>query len=179
MITPYLNLLSPNECSEIIHNTIDKLKPLQVGIESTYDPGRIGDGTIIYSNPPLIQKIKNIVSKATNLPIENQEPPNVIRYKVGGLYKEHNDFLGSYKSFKGGGDRKYSCLFYLNNNFKGGETYFPHFNLKIGPTIGTLVKWDNLLPDGTGNPNLLHAGLPVTEGEKWILIIWVNEKQLF
>lgn len=179
MVYPFLNILSPSECSEIITNTVNNLKPLQVsGIKgSTYSSDRIAEGNFIYSNPPIIQKIKNIVSNVTNLPIENQEVPNIIRYKRGGHYTPHHDYFDpkDFPKFKQRGNRKYSCLFYLNEDFEGGETFFPQYKLKIGPTLGTLIRWENLYPNGDINPNSLHAGLPVTKGEKWILVIWVNE----
>jgi prolyl 4-hydroxylase len=182
MITPYLNVLNPQECSEIINNSVNNLTPMLVGAgkdnEGVLSPDRSAEGFFLSFSPlpPLIQKIQHIVSEVTGLPIENQESPNVIRYQKGGQYREHHDYIGDYTKNEDCGDRKYSCLFYLNTDFKGGETYFPYFNLKIGPTIGTLLKWDNLLPSGEGNLLSRHSGLPVIEGEKWILVIWVREK---
>ena len=58
---------------------------------------------------------------------------------------------------------------------EGGGTFFPKLKLNINPTTGTLVKWDNLYSDGSPNPNSTHSGMPVIKGEKWILVIWVNE----
>jgi prolyl 4-hydroxylase len=181
MITPYLNVLTPQECLEIIKGGNNRLTSLGVGGDNLIKTTERSAEGFFYNTlplPPLIQKIQNIVSKVTNLPIEYQEPPNIVRYKKGGQYIEHHDYLEDSIDKNIYGDRKYSCLFYLNTEFKGGETYFPYFNLKIGPTLGTLLKWDNLLPNGKGNIYSKHAGLPVIEGEKWILIIWVNEKKL-
>lgn len=182
MIYPYLNILTPSECSEIIHNTSNEFKPLQVskGQEGVYSKDRIAEGTFIYSNPPIVKKIKNIVSSITKLPIEHQEIPNVVKYKVGGHYKTHHDYFDpeNFPNLLKRGNRKYTCLFYLNTNFEGGETYFPHYNIKVGPTIGSLLVWDNLLPNGRGNIQSEHSGLPVIKGEKFILVIWVNEKSI-
>jgi len=181
MIYPYLNILTPSECLEIINNTINNLKPLQVEEKDgpTYSFDRVAEGTFIRQNPPLIQKIRQIVSNVTNLPLENQEAPNVVRYKVGGHYKQHHDYFDpmEFPNISQRGNRKYTCLFYLNEDFEGGETYFPNYNLKIGPTIGSLLRWENLLSNGNPNPNSLHSGLPVSKGEKWILVIWVNDKK--
>lgn len=183
MIYPYLNVLTPSDCSEVINLNINALHPQSVLDNNKgriQSPDRVAEGSFIYSNLPVIQKIKNIVSQVTNLPIENQEPPNIVRYEVGGHYKPHYDYFDpkEFPDFSQRGNRKYSCLFYLNDNLKGGETYFPNYNLKIGPTLGTLVRWENLYPNGDINPNSLHSGLPVIEGEKWILIIWVNENKI-
>lgn len=182
MVYPYLNILSYSECLEIIKNTKPFLQPQQIQEKQgkVLSSDRIAEGSFIYSNPPIIQKIKKIVSNITNLPIENQEAPNVVRYKPGGHYKPHHDYFDpqDYPDIVQKGNRKYSCLFYLNEGFKGGETYFPKYKLKIGPTLGTLIKWENLYSNGNINPNSLHAGLPVIEGEKWILVIWVNENKI-
>lgn len=167
-------ILTSKECEEIIVNCKDKLEPSYVSTPNgpKLDSMRTAEGIFIYENPPVIQKIKNIVSQLTNLPIENQTPPHVVRYKTGGEYKEHVDYLSNKER---GENRKYSCLFYLNEDMEGGGTYFPKLQLGLNPTTGTLLKWDNLHSDGTPNPNSTHAGMPVIKGEKWILVIWVNE----
>jgi prolyl 4-hydroxylase len=185
MVYPYLNVLSPLECLEIIKNTEEYLQPLKVYSKEGGDiisPDRVAEGTFIQDNPPLIRKIKKIISEVTSLPISHQEVPNVVRYRVGGKYEPHHDYIDlnshSHSEYAESGNRKYTCLFYLNNNFEGGETYFPNYNLKIGPTIGSLVRWENLHPNGNPNPNSLHAGLPIIKGEKWILVVWVKEKSI-
>ena len=173
MVTPYLNILTNKECKEIIYNCQDILKPTLV-LSSKGEiphPDRTAEGIFIYENPPVIQKIKDIVSQITNLPIENQTPPHVVRYKMGGEYKEHVDYL----DVERGKNRKHSCLFYLNEDMEGGGTYFSKLKLNINPTTGTLIKWDNLYSDGSPNPNSTHAGMPVIKGEKWILVIWIHE----
>lgn len=175
MVTSYLNALNTKECQEIISKCSPYLEPLQImykdGVQS-YHNSRIAEGVLIYENPPVIQKVKNIVSQITGLPIKNQENPQVVKYNVGGKYEYHNDYIES----GDGNDRKYSCMFYLNEEgLVGGATHFPEYKLKIYPTLGALVKWDNLLPNGIPDRTSLHAGLPVTKGEKWILIIWVRE----
>lgn len=175
MITLKPNILSFSECDEIIFNCKNKMEPSMIVTSNgpKLDPWRISDSTYIYENPPIIQKIKNITSQITQLPISYQEPISVIRYKTGGEYKYHTDYI-DYIPSDPKRNRAYSCMFYLNDDLEGGETHFPKLQLSIKPTKGTLVKWDNLNLDDTPNPNSLHAGLPVTKGEKWILIIWVH-----
>jgi len=74
-----------------------------------------------------------------------------------------------------GGQRKYSALIYLNDDFEGGETYFPKINYTVKPEIGKMVIWENLNKDNSLNYDSLHAGLPVLSNEKWICIVWVRE----
>jgi prolyl 4-hydroxylase len=48
----------------------------------------------------------------------------------------------------------------------------------VKPEMGKLLVWKNLNDDLSINLNSLHAGLPVTLGEKWICIIWVRERKI-
>ncbi len=57
---------------------------------------------------------------------------------------------------------------YLNDNFDGGETIFPHFNLQVKPKKGTIL----LFPCTW---SYLHKGNPSTNGyAKYILGSFLN-----
>lgn len=58
----------------------------------------------------------------------------------------------------GGPFTHYSLVVYLNDDYEGGEIYFPEQNVKVKPKAGTIVAF----PATT-----LHTSLPVTKGEKW------------
>jgi prolyl 4-hydroxylase len=181
MIQEFKNILSVDECDELINISKNKLftaNTLGVKIKDY----RTAENTWLFEKTDLTDKIKNIVSEKTFLPIENQEHVHIVKYNTGGEYKEHHDFFHPNTDYfethhQKGGQRVYSCLFYLNDHFTGGETYFPKVNYKVKPELGKLVIWKNLNDDLTINPNSLHAGLPVTIGEKWICIIWVRENK--
>jgi prolyl 4-hydroxylase len=40
------------------------------------------------------------------------------------------------------------------------------------PVPGNALVWVNLLPDGTGDGRVVHAGLPIADGVKFGLNIW-------
>jgi prolyl 4-hydroxylase len=181
MIQEFKNVLSVDDCNELIQMSKDKLFSTNVLGEQIKDY-RTAEGMWITEKTELTDKIKNIVSEKTNLPIENQEQIHIVKYNIGGEYKVHHDFLHPNTDYfesqtKRGGQRRYSCLFYLNDNFLGGETDFPKIEYKVNPKIGKLVVWKNLNDDLTLNYNSLHAGLPVLSGEKWICIVWVRENK--
>ena len=116
------------------------------------------------------------------MPIENQEAIHVVNYKIGGEYKEHHDFFhATSEDFNShvsrGGQRSYSLLFYLNDDFDGGETKFVKDNLIIKPKQGKLLMWTNLNENGSLDYDSKHAGLPVLSGEKWIAIVWVRQNK--
>ena len=61
-----------------------------------------------------------------------------------------------------------SIICYLNDDFDGGETYFPHFNLQVTPKKGTIV----LFPCTW---SYLHKGNPSINGHaKYILGSFLN-----
>ena len=49
------------------------------------------------------------------------------------------------------GQRTLTCMIYLNDVESGGETEFTKLGLIIKPKKGTIVIWNNLNEDGTGN----------------------------
>ncbi len=129
---------------------------------------------------PLVRPIVERVSELLECPIENQEPPHVVRYEVGGEYKLHHDFfhLGedyTEEMMKYGGQREATFLIYLNDNFEGGETDFPKFKLTIKPKTGNAIIWNNVTEDKKLDKKSIHAGLPVINGSKYILVIWIRE----
>lgn len=181
------NVLSAEECLKIIQEASPKLTTATT-LGKQIDGYRIADSTWLVNEScgcttDITKRLQEIVSSITCLPIENQELPQVIRYSVGGEYKPHHDFFHQgtdyiKEAIKFGGQRVYSCLFYLNEGYTGGETQFTKKNLKVTPRTGRIVLWSNLLDNGALDFDSEHAGLPVTEGEKWIAIVWVREESL-
>lgn len=181
MIREYINILDIDECNQLIEIG----KPFMLDattLGENIKNYRTAQNTWVNDESELTSKIKKIIFEKTGLPIENQEKIHLVKYDVGGEYKEHQDFFHPNTSYyetqmTRGGQRMYSCLFYLNDEFKGGETHFPKVPYTVKPKVGKLVVWDNLNPDGSPNFDSLHAGLPVIFGEKWICIVWVREQK--
>jgi prolyl 4-hydroxylase len=67
-------------------------------------------------------------------------------------------------------------LIYLNDDYVGGETVFPRLGWAFkGQTGDALVFW-NMSAAGEREMNSIHAGAPVTRGEKWLFSQWVRER---
>ena len=174
------DVLNQTECDELIQlalkNGLVKANTLGENIESY----RTADNTWIWETNELTTKIQKIVEKESGLPIQNQEKIHIVKYNIGGEYKPHHDFFHPntdyYENTMGtAGQRVFSFLFYLNDNFTGGETDFRTKKIEITPKIGRLLIWRNLNEDGSLDYDSYHAGLPVESGEKYIAIIWVRE----
>jgi prolyl 4-hydroxylase len=113
------------------------------------------------------------------LPAVNAEPFTIIRYGPGDEYRPHADYYdpddpGSRIGLDQGGQRVATFLAYLNRPGGGGATAFPRCGVTVPAEPGTGVLFFNCHPDGTPDRNTLHAGEPVTSGEKWLASRWIR-----
>lgn len=118
----------------------------------------------------LIKKIKkyiyectdNYCSKYSTLYTQNVDL-GILKYNKGGKYLYHHD--SDYIFY-----RTISVLIYLNpDEYTGGETHFKFLDVKIKPESPKLV----LFPS---NFIYNHAALPVIEGEKYVIVGWMNDR---
>lgn len=179
MVIEKEGLISDHDCDEMIEIAESQFtKATTLGNDN--DNYRVALFTWIYRNVPIAIKLREITSLETGLPIDNMEDLHIVKYEVGGEYKKHHDFFHPGENYYEscmvrGGQRVKSVLFYLNDDFEGGETVFPKLNMKVKPVKNKMVIWDNLNEDGTLDHDSIHAGLPVTKGVKYIAVIWIRE----
>jgi prolyl 4-hydroxylase len=180
MITIIDKVLTIEECGELIQSASAHFtKTTTLGSE--IDGYRTADGCWL-ERSPLVDKLSELTSNLTGYPIENQESVHIVKYDIGGEYKVHHDFFSPdadyYESHTNKvGQRLFSCLFYLNDDYEGGETEFPIRKLKVTPSTGRVLLWSNLTANDELDYDSLHAGLPVISGTKYIAIIWVRENK--
>ena len=121
------------------------------------------------------------IAVATGRPRKWQEAPNVLHYAVGEEYGLHYDFLDPENPHFAGdlakhGQRRTTALIYLNQNFMEGQTWFDAIQKHARTPTGGMIAFDNVLGDGSPDKRSLHAGLPVTLGEKWLLSVWIRDR---
>lgn len=187
MIQNFYDFTSPFqkfELDDLIKKYDKDLPALKTLGEQEMKGYRIGDGTWISSDKkePVVERFRHMVAGITGLPYENQETPHFVRYGIGGKYDAHQDYFHPGTSYyedhiKRGGQRVFSVILYLNDGFKGGETEFPNLKFSVTPVAGKIFAWRNMTPDGQLFVDSRHAGLPVTEGVKYILISWVRQNK--
>jgi prolyl 4-hydroxylase len=104
---------------------------------------------------------------------EAVEPLQVVRYtSPAAEYHVHHDHGGFYgKSTEA---RPWTVLVFLAQPFDGGYTSFPKLVLDVLPRTGDALVWRNVLSDDTADPEMVHAGLPPTRGEKYALNVWFS-----
>jgi len=111
------------------------------------------------------------------------ETLQLVHYQDGQEYTAHHDFgYSGNKNPSHQSNRFATLLLYLNEGMEGGETSFPrwvnaeHFEeLKITPEKGKAILFYSQLPDGNMDDLSQHAAHPVTDGEKWLMNLWVHD----
>ena len=101
------------------------------------------------------------------------ESPHILHYSVGEEFRPHFDTPDNPNS-PGFRQRVLTFLISLNDDYQGGETVFPAINGRWKGRRGSALFFWNVEPDGTRDQRTLHAGLPVTRGEKWLLSQWTG-----
>ncbi len=177
----FRNFIDADHCNRLIQHSIGHFEKAGV-LGKPIEGYRVADVMTVQKDNPLVSTIVEQVAEMFEVPIENEEPPQLICYHVGGEYKVHHDYFHLGQDYtdemmKMGGQRTHTFLIYLNDNFEGGETEFPKLDIKVTPEAGKALIWDNLREDGKPDRKSLHAGLPVISGQKYILVIWIRERK--
>lgn len=175
------DLLTPTECSDLIELARPRMqRALTVGDDGAHqvDQRRTSNGTFFsLAETPLIATIEERLAKLLGMPAIHGEGLQILHYLPGQEYKPHFDWFDpSQPSFvpvtSAGGQRIASIVMYLNTPEKGGGTAFPEIGLTVAAQQGSAVYFAY---EG-GDQTSLHAGLPVTRGEKWIATKWLRER---
>ncbi len=129
----------------------------------------------------VLEAIELCIGRVSGLSPLNGEFVQILRYRIGEEFKPHVDYFNesgdaAYRSLADGGQRAHTVLLYLNEDYAGGATSFPKLNLVIKGRRGDMLYFHNLAADGFGHRDSLHAGMPVTHGEKWLLSKWIRSE---
>jgi len=183
------NFLSKPVCNWLMKQARKNLKRATVQLAAKKGAAEI-DGARSNSvagshqlQPDLVMQLVNLkIAAAIGLPLPNQEATNILHDGRNEQYAPHFDFLteaeeaGFAHELRTIGQRVATVLVYLNDGYEGGETDFPKLGWRFkGKTGDALIFW-NLSAEGAREMNSLHAGLPVTKGEKWLLSKWVRQR---
>lgn len=149
----YDDFLSADQCEYLINQ--HKNTPIQI-TGSTWDRQvrRVEFGDMDISQ---IEKI-GMRQTGEKLALDN---PHVVKWEKGDSMRPHSDY-GAKNEFPW---RKYASIVYLNNEYIGGEVFFPQLNLEIKPRKGTLVIFNG--------GELFHGVKEVLEGERFTFASWL------
>lgn len=166
-------------CDWMIERAKPKLKAAQLkGAANSDHRTNSGAGFSLLESDLILQMVNARVADVTDIPIQNHEPTNVLHYAPGQEYKAHFDFITASEAnrleLSATGQRVATALIYLNDGFGGGETDFPTLNWRFKGQKGDALVFWNVSETGEPDRRTLHAGLPVTGGEKWLYSKWMR-----
>lgn len=84
----------------------------------------------------------------------------MLKYREGDFFSGHTDASHDFP-------RQMSLVYYVNDDYEGGELEFPHIGLTIKPIAGELVIFPS-------NYLFLHSAKHVTKGTKYSIINFIN-----
>ncbi|KAG9146200.1 hypothetical protein Leryth_007910 [Lithospermum erythrorhizon] len=141
---------------------------------------------------PIIQAIEKRISVYSQIPVENGELIQVLRYEKDQFYRHHHDYFSNRLFTKFGGQRVATMLMYLSDDVEGGETHFPLAGagecscggkpvtgVCVKPNKGDAVLFWSMGLDGQSDPKSVHGGCEVLAGEKWSATKWMRQKKIF
>ncbi|MEI7036240.1 2OG-Fe(II) oxygenase [Fulvimonas yonginensis] len=177
------DLLDAEECAALIEAARPRLdRALTVAEDGRHqvDERRTSRGMFFKpGETPLVARLERRLAELLDLPVEYGEGLQVLHYLPGQEYEPHYDWFdptqpGYAAVTAKGGQRVASVVMYLNTPEEGGGTAFPNVGLTVTALAGSAVYFAY---EG-GDTSSLHAGLPVTRGEKWIATKWLRERPL-
>jgi prolyl 4-hydroxylase len=124
--------------------------------------------------PAALHAISRRIAAITETDERQGQPFQIMRYAPGQQYRTHLDAVRGAAN-----NRILTTIAYLNEGYGGGETSFPGLDLRVQGEAGDLLLFRNLLEDGDVDPDMRHAGLPVTAGVKFIMSRWILERPAY
>lgn len=176
---------SPEVCDWLIERARPKLGPAHVFDLVSGGPTHeaVRDNSACYftvdDGDLILQFLRNRIAAVTELFVPGLEATAVLHYTVGQRFLPHHDYLddahpGHAKEMAEGGQRVLTFLLSLNDDYEGGETQFPIISKRYRGKTGNALFFWNVEPDGSPDRRVMHAGLPPTRGEKWMLSQWIR-----
>ena len=120
------------------------------------------------------------MSACLGVPLRQFEAITVLHYDAGEEITEHYDFIdpnlpSHAQEIAEKGDRIVTFLVYLNDDYRGGETAFPHLGINHKGSRGEGLFFVNT-ERGRADTRTLHAGRTPVGGEKWIVSQFVRDR---
>jgi prolyl 4-hydroxylase len=124
------------------------------------------------------------MAAACAVPAVQMEAPSVLHYAPGEQISNHYDFVDPATTpdyadeIARNGQRIITFLIYLNDDYEGGATDFPTLGVRYKGNAGDGIYFTNATADLAPDLRMLHAGMPPTRGEKWLVTQFVRSRAM-
>lgn len=174
-IAVYPKLFNEAECRYLMMIAspwMEKAEVLGLDGKPRFDPVRDANYApiVFLAEDLVVQVVNRTIAAATGTHKGWGEPLNILRYDPGQQYKPHHDGTGADNVSV----RNLTALIWLNDGYEGGETDFPQIGVRVRGAVGDMMVFRNVRDDGSMDERMIHAGLPVTSGVKWMASRWIR-----
>jgi len=122
--------------------------------------------------------IASTIVKYAEIPFDHIEACDIYNYETGQFLDLHHDYPYDPRQinyYKHGGDRVGSGVFYLNDDFEGGETNFPKLGVSVKPKAGSFLYFKQCYDEET-NWSTIHESKIISEGIKWVSACFFSDQ---
>lgn len=186
-VRAFAGVASRAACEWLILRTRDRMRPAMIygddGGEATSGARNNSAAELGLGDVDLVVlALRERLASAAGLAVMQMDAPQVLHYTVGQSFRHHVDFFdpaiaSNAAEMTANGQRVATALVYLNEEgLEGGQTDFPRLEIRHRGRQGDALVFFNV--DSTGQPDrrTLHAGLPPTQGEKWLFSQWIRDR---
>jgi predicted 2-oxoglutarate/Fe(II)-dependent dioxygenase YbiX len=92
--------------------------------------------------------------------LRSYEPYKILKYDVGGKFDLHMDDGGARL-------KRVSIVFYINDDYEGGELHFENFDVKIKPSAGDMIVFPSSFIYS-------HLVTEITSGTRYSIASWMR-----
>jgi prolyl 4-hydroxylase len=137
----------------------------------------------IFNADVVLSLIRDRISAAIGAPVSHFEIAKLLHYSPGEQFALHADFIEAKtpelaRELAARGQRSATFLIYLNDGYEGGATQFPRLSWQYRGGRGDALLFSNVDASGGPDYDTIHAGMPPTSGEKWVLSQWVRTRPI-
>lgn len=123
----------------------------------------------------IASRVMDRIANVTQIPSQNFEDFQLLKYDVGQFYREHHDYIPHQRD-RACGPRILTFFLYLNDVEEGGGTGIRVNNLVISPKKGRALLWPSVL---NADPSAMdgrtrHEALTVVKGMKYAANAWIH-----
>lgn len=183
-IVVFHNVLSHEFCDSVIaKHTADTMYPYS-GLKSrqesyaqvveTVENRGISKGM----DPYHYDVFSDAIVKYAEMSYSHIEAIDIYNYEPGQFLSYHHDYPYDPRQinyYRHGGDRVGTGIFFLNDDFVGGNVHFPKFDVNVLPKKGSFLYFEQVYDEAT-NWDTIHASRKMTSGTKWIASCFFGDR---
>ncbi len=137
----------------------------------------------IFNADVVLSLIRDRIAAAIGAPVSHFEIAKLLHYSPGEQFALHADFIEAKtpelaRELAQRGQRAATFLIYLNDGYEGGATQFPRLSWQYRGARGDALLFSNVDVAGAPDYDTVHAGMPPTAGEKWVLSQWIRARPI-